>query len=485
MARQDNAPKGEREQRLATALRDNLRRRKAQSRAFAEAPPSEGTATFDVEAADAGRGVTIAVRSGGRTQVYTLEGADQEHFANFYSELARDFGTRPLIKTPKLAPDTPEPPWRPLLTENLSPKILAGYGDPAVLKTDGGYVLVATSNDAPDAFPILRSKDLKHWSHDGFVFPEGATPEWTAAGVKVGDFWAPEMARVGDEYWLVYTARDRSHVLGIGLAKASDPDGPWVDLGRPLLTGGRIDGHIFVDDDGERYLFWKEDRNGIWPRKLAAFVRERPELVECMFSSESDRRTASFAAAVVGWAATRRPIERFFLMQPFIGAVVDSWPVVRLCLQEAGGAEEILAAMQTPILAQRMSEDGHSLIGAPVTVIANDLEWEGHLVEGPFVWKQDGRYYLFYAANDFTDPAYGIGVAVADHPLGPYRKQPKALLSSSRSWTAPGHPSVACGPDDTPQIFFHAFFPGTGGYNVFRALLTASLRFDGDDVAIF
>ena len=141
--------------------------------------------------------------------------------------------------------------------------------------------------------------------------------------------------------------------------------------------------------------------------------------------------------------------------------------------------------MRTPVLAQRLSDDGSSLTGSPVTVIANDLDWEGHLVEGPFVWKQEDRYFLFYAANDFTDPAYGIGVAVADHPLGPYRKNQNALLSSSQTWTAPGHPSIAEGPDGTPQIFFHAFFPGTGGYNVFRALLTARLKFDREGVSIF
>ena len=440
--------------------------------------------SFDIEAADTGEGVTIAVRGFGHTKVYTLAATDQADFAGFYAALADDFGTRPLVKTPKLPPDAPEPPWQPLLTENLSETIHAGYGDPAALKTADGYVLVATSNDAPDAFPILRSPDLVSWTHDGFVFPRGHTPEWTAAGLKVGDFWAPEIARVGDEYWLVYTARDKAHSLGIGLAKAKDPGGPWTDLGRPLLTGGNIDGHIFVDGD-DRYLFWKEDRNGIWPRKLAAFLRDRPELVEEIFDTEADRRTVRFAGSVVAWAATRRSIERFFLMQPFIAASVEAWPKLRACLEQREDAKEIVAAMRTPILAQRLSEDGSSFDGRPVAIIANDLDWEGHLVEGPFVWKQDGRYFLFYAANDFTDPAYGIGVAVADQPLGPYRKHQKALLSSSRTWTAPGHPSIAEGPDGTPHIFFHAFFPGTGGYNVFRALLTAKLAFEGDQVSIF
>jgi hypothetical protein len=439
---------------------------------------------FEIEAAELHGGLSFAVRSGGHTRVYTLAACNQSDFLGFYTELARDFGTRPprAVTESSTADD---PPWRPLLTENVSPKILSGYGDPAVLKTGEGYYLVATSNDAPDAFPILHSADLEQWRHVGFAFPEGQAPAWTAAGVKVGDFWAPEIASVGDEYWMVYTARDASHVLSVGLAKAKSPAGPWSDIGKPLLTGGRIDGHIFVDDSGEPYLFWKEDRNGIWPRKLAAFLRDRPHLIAEIFERDEDRRTAAFAASIVGWAASRRPIERFFLMQPFIGSAVANWPKVRRALQGCEGAEEILAAMQTPILAQRLSPDGESLIGEPVTVIANDLDWEGHLVEGPFLWKQDGRYWLFYAANDFTDPAYGIGVAVADHPLGPFVKRPAPLLSSAQSWAAPGHPSIADGPDDTPQIFFHAYFPGTGGYNVFRALLTARLKFTSTEAHLF
>jgi GH43 family beta-xylosidase len=440
--------------------------------------------TFDVELADSGDALTIAVHYEGVTKVYTLPGCDQADFARFYAELAKDFGTRPPEALAAAGSDAEDPPWRPLLTTNIHPRILSGYGDPAVIGTPDGYYLAATSNDALDAFPLLHSKDLEHWRHVGFAFAEGQAPEWVMHGLRKGDFWAPEIARVGDEYWMVYTARDKAHVLSLGLAKAKLPEGPWADLGRPLLSGAVIDGDIFVDEGGERYLLWKEDRNGIWPRKLATFLRERPELIEEIFNTEQDRRTAQFAAAVVPWAAPRRPIERFFLMQTFIRASVASWHRLRDVLTGCGGADEMLSAMRTPILAQRLSEDGESFLGTPTTILANDLEWEGHLVEGPFLWKQDGRYWLFYAANDFTDPAYGIGVAVADHPLGPYTKQPEPLLKSARSWSAPGHPSVARGPDGTPHIFFHAFFPGTGGYNVFRALLTARLQFGPDGVAI-
>jgi len=136
------------------------------------------------------------------------------------------------------------------------------------------------------------------------------------------------------------------------------------------------------------------------------------------------------------------------------------------------------------VRAQRVAEDGRSLVGEPKVVLCNDLDWEGHLIEGPFCTLQDGRYWLFYAGNDFGTPAYGIGVAIADHVLGPYRKQGEPLLKSTQSWTAPGHASVAPGLDGQPQLFFHAFHPGTGGYNAFRALLTAKLRFTHERVEL-
>jgi len=43
---------------------------------------------------------------------------------------------------------------------------------------------------------------------------------------------------------------------------------------------------------------------------------------------------------------------------------------------------------------------------------------------------------------------------------------------------------VAPGLDGRPQLFFHAFHPGTGGYNAFRALLSVGLEFDAKGVSV-
>src|SRR6185295_13040975 len=160
----------------------------------------------------------------------------------------------------------------------------------------------------------------------------------------------------------------------IGLARSDHPQGPWIDNGAPLVTGkpldlpgivsgGVIDSHIFVDADGAAYVFWKDDRNSLWPRPLAMLLREQPQLIEQLFATEPDRRTAAFAAAIVPWANERRPMERFFLMHPLIEAALANWERVKQALVDCGLAGAILEAMTTPIRGQRLAADGRSVIG--------------------------------------------------------------------------------------------------------------------------
>jgi hypothetical protein len=127
--------------------------------------------------------------------------------------------------------------------------------------------------------------------------------------------------------------------------------------------------------------------------------------------------------------------------------------------------------------AQPLTQDGSGLTGERVKIIENDLDWEAHLVEGMWVTKQGSTYYLFYAGNDFSTDQYGIGVAIADAPLGPYQKMEMPLLRSTEAWWAPGHPSLAIAPDCKPLLFLHAYVPGEAGYKKFRALLAVPVRF--------
>ncbi|WP_420125176.1 family 43 glycosylhydrolase [Longimicrobium sp.] len=460
--------------------------------------PAPADAPFAFDVVTDGEGFTVTGPDpSGQTATATFRLRERTHngWLDLFAAIAPRFGTRvPRNRQPAEVP-TFTAPYRPLLTENLSAEVLHGYGDPAVLRVGEWWYLVATSNDAPDSFPIARSRDLRLWELRGFVFPRGHKPAWAADGEGVSDFWAAEMHRMGGEYRVYFSAREKDgHDLAIGVATAPTPEGPWTTPDQPLLRGGVIDPHVVVDDRGAAYLLWKDDSNDVWPSLLNGLLHDHARLIAELLPDQADQRSASLLATLWPWICTREPMERFFVQQLLIEVVTDDFTAVRERLRALQWAEEepevrrpiraVLDAMRTPVWAEWLSPDGRSLLGERTLVMANDQEWEAHLIEGVWITRHGGKYYAFYAGNDFSTARYGIGAAVADAPLGPYRKLPEPLLRSTAEWWGPGHPSVAEGPDGEPWLFLHAFFPGETGYNEFRALLAVPLVLDGEGVSV-
>lgn len=72
--------------------------------------------------------------------------------------------------------------------------------------------------------------------------------------------------------------------------------------------------------------------------------------------------------------------------------------------------------------------DFTGIVGEPQMVTTPDQEWEFasgteyRWNEGPFVVKNDGKYWLFYSANYYESKEYAVGAAVADSPMGPFVK---------------------------------------------------------------
>jgi arabinan endo-1,5-alpha-L-arabinosidase len=431
-----------------------------------------------------------------RTKRYRLARQDQRLILNLLARIGRDFGTCiPRNRRPLPRP-TFHAVYDALLTEAVDARILYGYGDPAVLRVDGAvpgetgprYYAVVTSNDAPDAFPILRSADLRRWESVGFAFPEGHTPPWAANGENVADYWAPELHQVGGTFLLVFVARHReTHELCVGVATSARPDGPFVAADEPLLRRGAIDPHVLVDADGAAYLYWKDDRNDVWRNALNELLYECPQYIRRLFPTDEGRRTASLVATCWPWTRELEPMERF-LQQVLIETVTSDFSAfegrLRALVAETRGAaarrriRAVLDALKTPIYAQPLDAPSLRLVGSPRQVLTNDRPWEAHVIEGMWVLAHAGRYYMFYAGNDFSTAEYGIGVAVATSPLGPFRKFPEPFLRTTVRWSAPGHPSVTVGPDGEYVLLFHAFFPGDVGYKRFRALLATAIAFE-------
>jgi hypothetical protein len=120
------------------------------------------------------------------------------------------------------------------------------------------------------------------------------------------------------------------------------------------------------------------------------------------------------------------------------------------------------------------------LEGSPSIVLRASADWQRyerdreihggthdwHTLEGPAVIG-DGRggCILLYSGGNWQTPGYGVAVATAPEPRGPWSEDPDArpvVTSAGTGLVGPGHCSVL--PDDAGgyHLFLHAWDPASG-----------------------
>lgn len=134
----------------------------------------------------------------------------------------------------------------------------------------------------------------------------------------------------------------------------------------------------------------------------------------------------------------------------------------------------------TPILIQELAQDGLTLLGQPIELINRDRDWEGPLVEGPWMIFHEGWYYLFYSGHEFSSDRYSVGVARAVSPLGPFEKHDGPILTGNGAWESTGHGSVVRAASGTWVHIYHAWVRGRRLQAPGRLVLVDPIRFDSD-----
>ena len=153
--------------------------------------------------------------------------------------------------------------------------------DPAVFYEEGAYYLYGTDQRATNqGIPVWTSTDLVHWKQRGFAFRK-TEKTWTQR-----HFWSPELVKVGDEYYLYFSAspnRDKDYPFNMHLcvAKAKSPLGPFEEWKTPFYKATppdeAIDQSIFMDDDGQAYMAFTrttKTQNEIWVARLKSNLLE-------------------------------------------------------------------------------------------------------------------------------------------------------------------------------------------------------------------
>jgi len=141
--------------------------------------------------------------------------------------------------------------------------------------TDVGYGITVRSG-----IQIRRSKDLVQWEFVGWVF--GSLPAAGVAyiqqkgGTANNALWAPYVMQVGSTYRLYYALSSNVGRLSvIGLATASNPEGPWTDNGLVVTSANdnttqtnAIDPTVVVTSSSEYYMYYGSAWDGIYVLKL-------------------------------------------------------------------------------------------------------------------------------------------------------------------------------------------------------------------------
>ena len=272
----------------------------------------------------------------------------------------------------------------------LAPAIDADFPDPAVLRAnDGWYYAYATQGQRDGRMhniQVARSRDLARWDQIGDGLP--VKPVWAS---QTQDFWAPHVIADGGRYLLYYSAKpdaaltDPKRGLCLAVAAAVRPEGPFTDMGRPLICG---DGFVDIDPmayedpaSGKRLLYWG---SGFLPIKVQ-----------------------ELAPGGMSFAKDSAPIDLVEVVQ------------------------------------------------------AADPTNYRRLVEGAWVVRRNGWYYLFFSGDNCCGAKahYAVMVARSRSATGPFEVKPEnggVILEADGDWIAPGHNSVIVDADGAWRILYHA-----------------------------
>lgn len=108
-------------------------------------------------------------------------------------------------------------------------------------------------------YHVFSSDDLTNWTDHGMIVTQTKVP-W----VKPDSFsmWAPDCIERNGKYYFYFpsTPKDTAIAKGftIGVAIADKPEGPYNVLPDPIKNVKGIDPNVFIDKDGQAYLYWSQ-----------------------------------------------------------------------------------------------------------------------------------------------------------------------------------------------------------------------------------
>jgi len=108
-------------------------------------------------------------------------------------------------------------------------------------------------------YHVFSSENLTDWTDHGMIVTQNKVP-WVRPDSY--SMWAPDCIERNGKYYFYFPSTPKDTLVAkgftIGVAIADKPEGPYRVLPDPIKNVKGIDPNVFIDNDGQAYLYWSQ-----------------------------------------------------------------------------------------------------------------------------------------------------------------------------------------------------------------------------------
>ena len=163
-------------------------------------------------------------------------------------------------------------------------------------------------------YHVFSSENLTDWTDHGVIINQNKV-KWVDSTSY--SMWAPDCIFRNGKYYFYFPTKSNDTIYGkgftIGVAIADKPSGPFIPQPEPIKKVHGIDPNVFIDKDGQAYLYWASGK--IYVAKLKENMLDlasEPQVVEGL--PEIGLKEGPFLvrpawAITIGWKSRTRQVE--------------------------------------------------------------------------------------------------------------------------------------------------------------------------------
>ena len=266
----------------------------------------------------------------------------------------------------------------------------------------GTYYLYGTTGNT--GFFCWKSDDLVNWEGVGYalLYRDLTTPEGKAVSI---DSWAPEVIYDGDaDKWYMFfssTPKDSSNSYIPYIAEGDSPAGPFTLV-------DHIDSYTATDGTPLKDIENIETDNSYYYQRYMTFdPYQMSQAMENLGLGDMDAtsdvlRAIDFHPYVDSATGDKYLYFNTSVNSYIMGIKMNSW------------TEPDYSTLTI------IAKPGYSTPSAAEKDVPNEMNTSVN--EAAWITEHNGKYYLTYSTNSYRDKTYQVCQAVADSPLGEFRK---------------------------------------------------------------